>query len=124
MPHRVGKDVFCWGRNSHGECSRVENFERKHDTMGEKNLHWATAAELIRGGGHKNRPNRIAPENADGMVDQLREADRRVHWGQHLIPTKAWWQKTTGAHPEYLGQSASDQPSGWKTQSGNWTGLE
>ena len=60
--------------------------DREHDTMSGENLHWATAAELIRrGGGRKNRPTRIIPENVDGMVDQLRESNQSVHGEQPLV---------------------------------------
>ena len=65
--------------------------------MSEKNLHWAVAAELIRRGGHKNRPTRITPENVDGMVDQLRESNQRVRGEQPLVGAKPWWQKTAGS---------------------------
>ena len=59
------------------------------------------------------------------MVDQLREANQRVRGEQPLIPTKAWWRKTAGAHPEYLGESAPDQPSGWKNTKRqlDWAGI-
>ena len=65
--------------------------------MSEKNLHWAVAAELIRRGGHKNRPTRITPGNVDGMVDQLPESNQRVHGEQPLVGAKPWWQKTAGS---------------------------
>ena len=41
---RAGKEVFCWDWNSRGGCPRGEKCERKHDSMGDKNLHCATAA--------------------------------------------------------------------------------
>lgn len=94
---RCGKDVFCWGWNAQSGCGRAPNCDRKHETMGEKNLHWAVAAELIRRGGHRNRPTRIATENVDGMVDHLRGPNQRVRGKQPLVTTKAWWGKTAGS---------------------------
>ena len=47
---RCGKGVFCWDWNAHSGCGRVPNCNRKHETMGEKNLRWAVDAELIRRG--------------------------------------------------------------------------
>ena len=47
--------------------------------MSDENLHWAVEAGRIRGGGRKNRHDRIAPGEAVGMVAQLRESDHREH---------------------------------------------
>ena len=53
----AGKTFFFWDWNAHGGCARTPNCDRNHEAMSEKNLHWAIAAELIRRGGRKNRPN-------------------------------------------------------------------
>ena len=80
---RCGKYVFFWDWNAHGGGARTPHCDRKHETMSEENLHWAIASELIRRGGHKNIPTRIAPGNVDGMVDQLRESNQKIHGNNH-----------------------------------------
>ena len=69
MAHAPGSGKrFPGGRNIHGGCGKGGKCERNRDMMSAKNLHWAIAAELIRRGGRRIRPSRIAPENVDGMV--------------------------------------------------------
>ena len=108
---RSGKDVSCRGWNSHGGCARGLMCDRKHDTMSGKNLHWTVSAELIRRGGRKNRPTRIAPGNVDGVVDQLRESNQRVHGEQPLVGAKPWWQKKAGS----LNRTPEMSQAEWKT---------
>ena len=79
--------------------------------MSENNLHWAVAAELIRRGGHKNRPTRITPGNVDGMVDQLRESNHRVRGEQPLVGAKPWWQMTAGS----VNRPQGTPQNNWKT---------
>ena len=126
MPPRR-KRRFRWGRNTHGGCGRAERSDRKHDLMSEENLHWDVATELIRRGWRKNRPRRIAPENVDGMADQLREANQRTHGEQPLTPKNAWWKKTAEANPRTNGDAEHGVVVGGRAGrvlSANWTARE
>ena len=113
---RSGKDVFCWDWNVRVGCARGGKCDRKHASMGDKNLHWAVSADMIRRGGHVKRESRIAPENIDGAIDQLRGSNKRTHGEQPIAPSKAWWQKTDGPHSGNLNdQSCNGNPEpGWK----------
>ena len=95
---RAGKDVFCWGWNSHGGFARCDKGDRKRDSMSDKHLRRTVAAELIRRGGHVKRDARLAPENVDGVIDQLRESNKRKHGEQPIVHSKAWWRETSGAY--------------------------
>ena len=112
---RRGEDAFFWDCNAHGGCARGDRrVIEKHDTMSEKNLHWEIAAELIRRGGRKNRQSMIAPENADGMADQLRDSNQKAHGEQPLAATKAWWQKTAGSVNHTMVATTEAGQSDWK----------
>ena len=63
---------------------------------------WAVAAEMMRRGGRKNRPMRIAPGNIDGAVDQLRGSNQRVSGEQPIVPPKEWRKKTAGSKTQTL----------------------
>ena len=113
---RAGKEVFCRDWNIRGGCGRGDKCDREHDSVSDRNLQWTFAAEMIRRGGNTKRPTRVAPENIDGMVHQLRESNKRTHGGQPMIPSKAWWQKTAGANSESPGERPENGrgESGWK----------
>ena len=124
---RAGKGVCCWDLDSHGGCARGGKCGRKHDSMGDKNTHWAVDAEMIGRGGHVKRDARIAPGNIDGVVDQLRGSNKRTHGEHPIVPSKAWWRKTAGAYSANIGDQADigHVVHGWKVTKRelNWDAL-